>query len=191
MTVSVTKMQKIYRGWVDRQRVKAIKARMVAAAIQMQRVVRGYMGRQWWKFVARTTWAAVKVQRIIRGFVARAQFKRMLEVKHFNEVVIPSCIKIQAVYRRRIAMKIVAAKRAHIYHVKVEVPAAIKIQTLPRMRRCVLLKRRKRKEHFAAIEIQRIARGLGWPARLAAMRKHHYETIAAVRPHALVAACRR
>ena len=73
-TFSAQKIQNCYRCYIARQRVKNIRfIRQTNASIEMERVIRGHLGRRKFK----RHWFAREIQRVYRGFKGREQVKEL------------------------------------------------------------------------------------------------------------------
>lgn len=136
----ITTIQRYGRGFLVRLRMwrEAIRAEEeLWAALEVQRIFRGYQGRVRWEEAYEVVWrketAAVVLQRNIRGWVSRARVsrnRRKIARAEFERARrrFRAAQRIQAAARGRLARKVVGAKRRRV------VTAAVAIQRIARGR---------------------------------------------------------
>jgi stress-induced morphogen len=85
--------------------------RRAVYAVRIQSMVRGFVGRcRYYKRLGELYYfqqvfprAALKVQKVIRGFLGRCRMKRHLEAVLHRHIVVPAAIRLQRIYRGRLA----------------------------------------------------------------------------------------
>ena len=137
-------IQTAYRRHLAIRKVERL--RRIRAAITIQRVYRGWLGRCRFLEQARRIWATQLIQRVWRGYAGRLYFYR-------TRMVIAAAVTIQRLWRGVRTRTLVNKLRDRRRY------AATALQAL--VRRNMARKRvwRMRQERFAAIEIQRVFRG--------------------------------
>ena len=152
---------------------QGIKMERVAAAIEAQRIIRGWLGKQA-TIHLKKVYAAIDIERIVRGFLGRCIAKKKVEEKRRDD----AARLIQRNYRgwegKKVA-KIIAQQHR-------EFKAALKIQGAWRGytgRRVYRILSRARKELHAAIDIARVWRGYFHRQIVDAMRQAFAEDTAA------------
>merc|ERR1711865_1058297 len=160
----IVTMQRYARGFLVRLRMwrEAIRAEEeLWAALEIQRVFRGYHGRVRWEAAYETVWrremAAVVMQRHIRGYVARTKgtrTRRKIARSEFERARrrFRAAQKIQALARSVIARRLVSAKHQRV------TGAAIAIQRMARGR-AVRVRLWNRVMEMGATTMTAVARG--------------------------------
>ena len=130
----------------------------VEAVLKIQPVVRGWFARRFVAWKRANDKIAIQMEKVVRGFLARCRFKRLLARKFHETVVVPAVVIIQALYRGHVGREIVRSMQYGIWLREVATPATIVIQRLHRgnmaRKRYEVMKDR----FYAAIEIQRVFR---------------------------------
>jgi hypothetical protein len=179
LLVAATSLARIYRGFeVRRGHLERVTTRE-SAAVMIQALYRGNKGRVRANFIRKTSWDMVALtgQRVIRGFLGRLRFKRFWARRDFL-----CAQRIQKRVRGMIGRRLAREWRAIVhdrssrkiqkmvrwYHFRKGYQSsvaaynlfALNHQRLWRGTRGRIIANRRRKRHFAAIEIQRVcARG--------------------------------
>ncbi|CBJ25867.1 conserved unknown protein [Ectocarpus siliculosus] len=94
-------LQKCWRGKKGREE-GALRRRMWAAAIEIQRHVRGFSKRMWWARVlfCRLEHAmATRIAAVGRGYIDRELVKARRSQRHFLHTITPACVLIQSQWR--------------------------------------------------------------------------------------------
>ena len=161
------RMLAAWNSWITiRRHQRRLEAE--AAARQLQRFVRGFIGRSAARSFIRH-YSAVKIQSFVRGYIARLKSKAMMELVRLEK----AAIYIQRAYRgyagKRLAKMILHSHRqAH---------AATTIQRLHRG----FQSRKRLRKHSSAVDIQRVWRGYLEREIVASVRQAVAESIAALR----------
>lgn len=93
-------IQRVFRGWLGRCRFKN-RARGMWATLVLQRAWRGYISRKWYFYTRLRIAGATNIQRMFRGFLARERVAAMHRSRYF------AASKIQSMFRRFTARKLV------------------------------------------------------------------------------------
>ncbi|CAM9218906.1 unnamed protein product, partial [Ectocarpus fasciculatus] len=94
-------LQKCWRGKKGREE-GALRRRMWAAAIEIQRHMRGFSNRMWWARVlfCRLEHAmATRIAAVGRGYIDRELVKARRAQRHFLHTITPACVLIQSQWR--------------------------------------------------------------------------------------------
>jgi hypothetical protein len=151
-------LQSVWRMVLGKAIAKEYRRLRVEATLKIQPMVRGWFARRFVAWKRENDKIAVQMEKVVRGFLARCKFKRLLAQKFHETVVVPAVITIQALYRGHVGREIVRSMQYGIWVREVATPATIIIQRLHRG----IMAREKYKimqdRFYAAIEIQRVFR---------------------------------
>ena len=92
-------------------------------AIKLQKIYRGHKTKRWFHDVVlqrkKENEKAVLLQSVARLFLASRIVRRRLYKKRYREVVVPSAIRLQAIYRKFAARKFVKVYRKELFATRV------------------------------------------------------------------------
>ncbi|CAM9810654.1 unnamed protein product, partial [Ectocarpus sp. 4 AP-2014] len=94
-------LQKCWRGKKGREE-GALRRRMCAAAIEIQRHVKGFSKRMWWArvlFCRLEHSMATRIAAVGRGYIDRELVKARRAQRHFLHTITPACVLIQSQWR--------------------------------------------------------------------------------------------
>lgn len=143
--------------------------------IRIQSIVRGYLGRVRYYLHAGYYYydcylfpsAALVIQRVIRGFLGRRAVQRRMIIVLIQHIDIPAAVRIQRIYRGRLAKFVLYRKRR-------EYRSLLKLQRFIRkfvQRMWFLQVHKEQVRKNAAIDIQRVHRG-NLDRQIAALKRH-------------------
>ncbi|OQR82903.1 carbon catabolite repressor protein [Achlya hypogyna] len=175
-TFAVTHIQAAFRACVSRRATAALRARMSAGALAMQRLFRGHRARRWAFWLRYHVASAVQIQRVVRGHLGRLRAHMFRHAQYKRRVVVPATQLLQRVYRGHRGRCAFRRRKAAYVEAKVLTPAAIAIQRVVRGGQGRARVRRLQLERVAAAALQRAFRAyrsrVQWAATFARRRRN-------------------
>jgi len=179
IAVAVVKIQALSRGVIGRIKARELRKLLTDTALVLQPVVRGWIGRTYASWLRENWKRAVIMQRIVRGFNHRMKLRKA-RMDAFSRCLPVYVIKIQSVARGFLGRKLFRKLMERLVFNKILVPACQVLQRCYRGKIGWRVGFHKRLERDAAIEIQRIGRGLLKRRWLAYVKWKKYERRCAV-----------
>jgi hypothetical protein len=159
--VAVLKVQKLYRGYVTRQKMKIflenylIKMIDEPAVLSIQRIWRGKNGRKLFQQKKLENKSAIILQKYILRWHWQLYFVRLKEMMLYKYCA----IQIQRVYRGRLDREIVSHLQKERWYERVYLPTVIKVQAVIRGHVIRGKTKKYRQQYNAACVIQATRRG--------------------------------